>query len=134
MGTQLMCPLKPLGIIRLGCILIFSPMMPRHASLSDSCTPDCCSFSGWLCTDWKFVPRTKLFFCCARGEILSVSCLIKPSFDHAFPIHMTPNGIPFGAKSLGKGNFPSDFSGLFLANNMQKACTYEKNNFAILNF
>ena len=56
MGDQLSARLIPINTIvlwwmgRFGRALNRAPMMPRDASLSDSCTPDRCSFSVWPAT------------------------------------------------------------------------------------
>jgi len=50
-----------------------------------------------------FVEKRKVLHV-AHGEIDSESCWIKPilDFNYTFPIDVVPNGVLFGAKSIGE--------------------------------
>ena len=65
------------------------------ASLSDSCTSDCCCFSTFLKTE------NVLNYCTCR-ENFSESCWSKPNLGciYTSPIDLAPNGIPFGVNPI----------------------------------
>ena len=72
-------------------------MMPRHFTLSDSCKV----FAVALNLKHRrgnFAPNA------TRLPMFSESWFVEPIFrcNYAFPIDLTPNGIPFGSKSIGK--------------------------------
>ena len=69
-----------------------TPMTPRDASLSDSCTPDHCCF--WEYTDsCEYTEKTIFPF---------LSHWMGYDRGDSFPLDFELNGIPFGSKSKGK--------------------------------
>ena len=60
-----------------GCPCHWAPMMPRDASLSDSCASDRCSFSSWFACgkldvfgSWKLSHRFLCMHCALRDGLI----------------------------------------------------------------
>ena len=85
-------------------------MMPRDASLLDSCTFDHCSFSS-LGIEKSFLNQVKLHqiwivepfsYRFSTKRNLRLVLKLSEKGNNTFPIDLTPNGLPFEAKFIGK--------------------------------